>query len=369
MPIRPLPALLLACFTFACADAASEQAAAEDVALWRIAPTPLLAVGRMDGAEGELFTYVEDAARLPDGGLVVLDAEARELRFFGPSGEYRGTAGRAGSGPGEFRAPFRVQVIPGDTVVAWDFARAVLSYWSPEGELLSERPGGHHPTIHEGDLLPDGTLAVPRYGSHQEPASGRYRPSATLIRYGRGEPRELGAAPYDEMYAGGRSGAPAPFLSRTALAAGGRPLRIVVGDDTNRPSVRVYDETGESLGEMDLRDTRRPVTPALWEAQLDDLRARFGETPELERDIALWEKPDSTPAFDALVIDAKGRLWVLRHEEGALRAVVHEDGKPVAELDLPELAKIFEIGPDYIVGLHKGALDVASIRVYGYEGL
>lgn len=362
-------ALCLSVAVSACSDAspaADTTAADAPDPAWRVDASPLLAVGKMDGEGAELFVRVGDATRLPDGGLVVLDAGASELRFFGPAGALTRVAGRAGEGPGEFRGLFAVELVDGESVVAWDFARGVLSHWSATGEFVTERAAGTHRTIHEGALLPDGSLAVPRYGGESPPAWGRYRPSAVLIRYGRGEPRNLGPFHYDEMFSGTRDGAPMPFAARSAMAAGGSPLRIIVGDDSNVPRVRLYDEAGELLREMALHDTRVSVTAGTWEQELDRVRERFGESPELERKIAAWGRPDSTPAFDDLEMDTAGRLWVLRREDERLLAMVQAEGQALAELELPDLAEIYEIGDDYIVGLHRDSLDVESVRVYSH---
>lgn len=63
---------------------------------------------------------------------------------------------------------------------------------------------------------------------------------------------------------------------------------------------------------------------------------------------------------------SRGRLWVMRREGSRLLAVVYEGRMPVAEIEMPELSEIFEIGGDYILGMHRGALDVESVRLYSY---
>ena len=189
------------------------------------------------------------------------------------------------------------------------------------------------------------------------------------MRYGRGEPSDLGPFPYDEMFSGTRDGAPMPFMARSALAAGGSPLRIVVGDDTNVPRVLVYDEAGEFLREMALHDTRVAVSEGQWNDELDRLRERFGDNPELERKIAAWGRPDSTPVFDALAVDPAGRLWVLRRHDSRLLATIQADDRLVAEIELPDLADVYESGDDYIVGLHRDSLGVESVHVYSHGSI
>lgn len=348
------------------ADVSIDTARPPPAPSWTIDSKPSLSLGEVGGPSDELFVQIRDAALLPDGGLVVLDAGAPDLRFFNADGSLRATAGRAGGGPGEFRGPFKVEVLPGDTVAVWDFSRKVFTYWSLNGDLITERPADHHTTIHEGELLPNGWLAVPRYDSANPPARGQYRQAAELILYAAGDTSSLGAFPYVEMFAGLRDGTPMPFAAKSSFAGGGTPLRMVVGDDSHVPKVRIYNHKGEFVEEMALHDTRRALTSAMWDDLVDTARRDFGGGPEFERKVAAWSRPDSTPAFDQLKIDTLGRLWVLRKEDPGVHAAVHTNGMLAADLQLPDLIEIFEIGADYIIGLHRDELGVQTIQLFRY---
>lgn len=64
--------------------------------------TELLRIENVDGADAELFSSLAGGFILPDRGIVLADAEAREVRQFSASGEFVRTLGRRGEGPGEY---------------------------------------------------------------------------------------------------------------------------------------------------------------------------------------------------------------------------------------------------------------------------
>ena len=65
-----------------------------------IDPEPVLQIGEIDGEDPYLFTYVWDAARVPDGRLVVTESQSYEIRVFGADGRAITSFGRRGDGPG-----------------------------------------------------------------------------------------------------------------------------------------------------------------------------------------------------------------------------------------------------------------------------
>lgn len=65
------------------------------------------------------------------GHAYVADFYARKVSVFGPRGELRGTIGRGGSGPGEFRQLRTVRIGPGDSLDVYDSGNVRLSVYSP----------------------------------------------------------------------------------------------------------------------------------------------------------------------------------------------------------------------------------------------
>jgi hypothetical protein len=85
-----------------------------------------------------LSTYPRSLARTEDGELLVVAMGFEPLRF-DADGEFLGTLGREGEGPGEFSAVGSVAV-RGDTVVTYDFGLGRLSTWAASGEFLGAAP-------------------------------------------------------------------------------------------------------------------------------------------------------------------------------------------------------------------------------------
>ena len=71
---------------------------------------PKLEIGALDRPPESVFGRIERLAADGRGNIVVLDFMAREIRWFGADGSFRGRAGRQGSGPGEFRYPYGLAI-------------------------------------------------------------------------------------------------------------------------------------------------------------------------------------------------------------------------------------------------------------------
>jgi len=84
-------------------DAGSGGATA--AAIDELAATITLEIGEVEGEEAYLFGQVSGLALDAEGRIYVADRQASEVRVFTPDGAHLFTFGRAGSGPGEMRAP------------------------------------------------------------------------------------------------------------------------------------------------------------------------------------------------------------------------------------------------------------------------
>ncbi len=94
---------------------------------------PNLELGEVDGAGPTAFESIAGIVGLPDGGLVVLDAGSRELRWFDASGEHLRTTGGRGQGPGEFLAPSVLPQFRSDSLLVFDRARRALTWVALDG--------------------------------------------------------------------------------------------------------------------------------------------------------------------------------------------------------------------------------------------
>ena len=100
---------------------------------WEVDSAPVLELGSEE-VLAEVFSGVRGLRGLPEGGVLVVDAVSRELRFFDSSGDLVHKVGRKGEGPGEFQSPFLLQNHRSDSLLVWDGRLKRLQKFSEAGE-------------------------------------------------------------------------------------------------------------------------------------------------------------------------------------------------------------------------------------------
>ncbi len=127
------------------APGASPVAAQEPEGVWmlpaddrplRATVTDVFTLGALDGPEWEAFGRIRAVDFGPGGDLFVLDQQAAVVRRFAPGGEYLGTVGRQGSGPGEYDLPTGMTVAPGGRIVVRDTRRGSWAVFAADGEYV-----------------------------------------------------------------------------------------------------------------------------------------------------------------------------------------------------------------------------------------
>jgi hypothetical protein len=92
----------------------------------------------------------------PGGDVLLLDSQLSHILIYSPDGEFRGAVGRDGDGPGEFRRPFRLFVLPDGIlgvvsgwpakIVCLDREGVAAGAWSPRTPMnlfhVRRVPGG-----------------------------------------------------------------------------------------------------------------------------------------------------------------------------------------------------------------------------------
>ena len=103
-----------------------------------VRPVAELSIGEVAGEEPYVFGRVRSLAVRPDGELLVLDAQVPVIRRYGPDGVHRGDLGREGAGPGEYRQPETVDVLPDGRIVVRDPGNNRIAVWNAQ---LEPEPG------------------------------------------------------------------------------------------------------------------------------------------------------------------------------------------------------------------------------------
>src|SRR5690606_17861676 len=86
-----------------------------------------LRIGAIDGDGPATFGQLKGLAVTADGRIAVLDAQAKELKIFGPDGAHLATYGRKGGGPGEFEEPYGLMMGPDGRLYVPDHRNARVS--------------------------------------------------------------------------------------------------------------------------------------------------------------------------------------------------------------------------------------------------
>jgi hypothetical protein len=139
LPLAPLAravsgALLLIVSASGCAGAQNdpERARLPDAAERRSAAIPARLVG--ESRDDTLFTSITGIDVDSRGRIHVGDWTAARVAVLDSTGALVRTVGRRGLGPGEFRGMGSVQVLRGDSVLAYDPAAVRLSVFAPDAE-------------------------------------------------------------------------------------------------------------------------------------------------------------------------------------------------------------------------------------------
>jgi hypothetical protein len=130
--LRPAALAALSLATLACAEPDARNDASTLPAL-RLAVSPLLEIGVVEGDNRYAFQDVTGVLPLSAGGVVVADGGAGELTRYAADGTFVHRWGGRGEGPGEFYLLSRVYPWAGDSIAALDQRIDRLSLFDADG--------------------------------------------------------------------------------------------------------------------------------------------------------------------------------------------------------------------------------------------
>lgn len=347
---------------------------------WTVADTPSLRLGRVQGEGPEVFGDVGGALRLGDGGIAVLDQDAREIRIFGPDGSHRSTAGGPGEGPGELGQLPRLLDLPGDTLGVWGMTSQRLSRFGPDGSFLDAATASGLPgmvgfqlrgTLADGRLLVSEGQSFSPEDMERGPGIRRDTLAELLVD------RDGSVADTLGRFAAGQSAGSLQDAKQVLFA---RSTRFAVGDDrifagdSDGWEVRVWDDSLRE--EMRIRRSHEPVEipPQAVEAERRQRLEQTEEMPDQFREMLRQQVENAVanetlPAFADLLVDEAGHLWVRRArlptEEGPSRwDVFRPDGRWLGTVSTPEGLSVTRVGEDFVLGTRTDELGVDRVELY-----
>jgi hypothetical protein len=342
-------------------------------------------LGSLIATLGEPASEVEfdlvSSAFLTTKGIVVADGGAKQLRFFGNDLRQVSVAGRDGSGPGEFRRFTRVFRVAHDSFGVYDAALRRVTIVGGDGDIartmsIGAVGGGRlgAPTV--VGILSNGSLAsftAPPPNATNARSAGLvnlvasvhvHSPSGGIIR-------TLGQAPGGQLYlevADGQVASWTPMCQRV-VSAYVQDDRIFIGDGST-PAVVVFSSSDTASAirwtAPDLRLSprlveqyrQRALDSAPTEARRRQLEMSFDRVPV----------PEKMPAYDGLLVDREGNVWVaeyLRPDAQTRRwRVFRPDGSEAAQIVVPMQLTITDVGRDRVIGVMRDASGLETVKVY-----
>lgn len=336
---------------------------------------PILALGAIEGEDPYLFHQVRDAARLSDGSVAVVDGGSREIRLFAGTGEHLLSMGGAGEGPGEFRGPWLVWVMPGDTLWASDYMPWRFNVFSRLGvfsRAVQPDPYQLHAFV-RGGVLANGTSVnvtqamTPPGADETTLLVLAHGPDGTLTD----TVASLPGPRFEPV-----SDLPGFFLMpvfhpSSVVAARGSTVAMT---STRDPEVRILDAEFQLRRIVRWLDSDRDVTDRHVQAFREDYMAARGG-----RDSPGWSAADEAsigdsrrvadrfPTASDLMLGRDGRLWVKRftkpREEPEWMAFGPEGGFVCRLAPGSELTP-YEFGSDYMLALRTDDLGAERVLMY-----
>lgn len=343
---------------------------------WTVDSAPRVTIGMEEGPDVYRFSGVAGVVHLPNGELAVAD-RSNSIRIYNAKGVYRLTVGREGAGPGEFGVISVLRRLGNDSLIVWDFALRRITMLSVEGRVGRTVNGPSLAGFFFGvDFFPDGSLlgvyAPPFDLRHESP--GRLTLPLAVLRYDihtlgtdtLGEVR--GATSYVE---GGTHPAviSVPFSPEpVALAVDS----LVYAGSGYSYEIRTYTVTGELRRILRLARPNPALTHEVIRRYVDRLTRRArGDAArrQIEEQSAKTPYPETLPAYDEIVADSAGELWVSRYPTAAGQAnlwtIFDPAGRLIGDVSTPPGFSVFEVGSDYLLGVARDSLDVERVELLG----
>ncbi len=344
------------------------------------------------------FSRVGAAVPTPDGGVVVLEQEARELRIFDIQGTLVRTMGGWGEGPGEFDRPTSMGLV-GDTVWVRDPGNSRFTLFTLSGDLLTTVP------ILEVELdQPVPGVVVMGVPSRLR-SDGRFEGRVNVRNLAGPAEGLSGSAPillFDESgavvdTAGEREWSVDPGMTIGGQAVPPLPppfpesaIRLEVSEETTvrvhrRAATAASESTfsvvglnphGDTLFTSRFRYDPAPVPQSTSDTILDTraqaLAPVLQESPDAVR--RELESALSLPHFFPSVSDARigsdGTIWLRREDDGIQASrwiLLEEDGAPRGALELPVGSSVHWSDRSHLWVVELDAFDVPWLVRYEME--
>ena len=343
-----------------------------DSSLWRIDPEPVVDLTLSGSGLDHEFYGVGNVKQRPDGSLVLANRGSEEVRLFSATGEFLGSFGGSGDGPGEFNN-LTVIEIAGDTVLALDSDGSVTVV-APD--LTVARIFNVAPFTLDLYYLDTGAiLPEPRSMAGLEPGlAGVVRRPLPLILFDlEGEQIDsIGEMQGPEIYMhaseGFYGGVPIYFGKTSHVETSGQ--RIVLGSN-DAMQVEELDVSGNLVRILRISDYPLDLSGAQMAAERDFVLGRGppGSTSPFRQALEAAPASETRPAYSDILIDPSGAVWLQLHrgqseqDQSQEWLVLDADGIWLGTVGIPDRFTVTDITMDAVLGVWEDELDVEHPQV------
>jgi hypothetical protein len=367
-----------------------------------VADSPSVSIGGSAGDPVTDMSQIVGVVRLSDGRIAVANGIAPDIRFFDATGQHLVTAGRRGSGPGEFQALASLLPFAGDSLIATDLMTRRMTVLSPDGATgrnysLGEKGGmeivgggtgqGSVSLAIPMGAFPDGTVLgmVQAFRVGAAPP-GAYRDTAAYVRFS-----PEGAAGDTTMRLPGVemeqmvlrfanqeifTPSPVPLGRTTTIGVGTDGIAAAVND---RYEVEIRDPAGTLTALYRVAQAPVPIGEEDKAANRQEQLDQLANTPalrgvpevlksQMEKRVEEAAYPATYPYLTELRFDPDGNLWAGEVQRAGVTirryAVFDRAGTLLGRVRMPDRFQPFWIGTDAVAGVWKDADDVEYVRVY-----
>jgi len=345
---------------------------------WRVTERPALRIGVLDGRPEETFSGVFHGTVLADGRIIVANTNPIEARVFDSMGRHLVSFGREGRGPAEFIGRISQVTLAEPDTVGLRNGRLGVHLFLADGSFLRTVPGSIQSGVY--DWLGHGRFLLrTAIRTAEPPEVGVIHLADRYSIWSAETQREdtLGVFSGIDQYRNGEAGTiptVIPYGRRTFTAFGAG--RVYVAYNAAY-SIQVFSVDG-SL-ERVIRKRYRPLAVSAEDRDAGVRRALQGPLfraplPDqilagLERQVREAPIPDTHPAFEELVVDRVGFLWVRSPSPtGAAQVrwdVFSPEGILTATVAVPAVWRVLEIGEDYLLAVSRDDYEVEYVEMYG----
>jgi hypothetical protein len=352
------------------------------VSNWELGVEPVLEISPSGSSEYVLYSVTKVLPH-PDAGLVVLNSAAFEVLVLDLDGRLLTRIGGEGDGPGEFRRPSSLFLVPPDSLAVYDSQHRRLSFFDRNGTLGREITLGSRGEGSVGErILPleTGGFAVATWpGLGEGSREGPYRPESEYYRIdGDGsEQASYGMVPGSEVFAN-RTAAGGVFFGPTTHATTSGNL-LVVGT-SEKAELRVYSPDGNLASLIRWPDRDRTLSQERINSFIEFALSTVEESvrPQTRDLLSAIPMSEEVPAYGALLASEEETIWVGPHQGPEVTnfdmppaagrwLLFRSDGILVATVEAPEGFEPLSIRGDQVFGVFVNEMGVESVRVYGIK--